>query len=350
MAREKKSFVIPALSKSQMREDLDEGVEQTRHSSSAVMKEAQIQQLKTIVRKLEKDQVLSLDPSEIKPTRFKNRNEIFLQTESFHDLKQQIIADGQIIPICVRPSEDQNYKYDLIYGRRRLEACRQLGIEVKAIKSDSSDKELLINQWLENQRADLNYIEEMSNLVLMKEEGIFDSDKEIAEALGMSKSKVSQLLSLQAIPEWLFDEYLTEIIHSDNSEFITVDIAPFSAVRSKFNKLFANKTHEQIRQFRELLSQNKKEYFSLSGKTKWALRINFITQLFENGSVTSKTTQRTPKEIDNTLKFDGKNFGRITGSREQGLNIKISRSWYSQEVAKEIEDAVFKILKKHNSQ
>ena len=349
MAREKKSFAIPPLPKSELRDDLDEAIEQKRHSTSAVMKEAQIQQLKAMVGKLEKDQVLSIDPAEIKPTRFKNRNEIFLQTESFHDLKQQIMADGQIIPICVRPSADPDYKYDLIYGRRRLEACRQLGIEVKAVKSDSNDKELLIRQWLENQRADLNYIEEMSNLVLMKEEGFFNSDKEIAETLGMSKGKVSQLLSLQAIPDWLFDEYLTEIIQSEKSEFITVDIAPFSAVRSKFNKLLANKSSEQVEQLRELLSQNKAEYFSLGGKTKWALRINFITSLFETGSVASKTTQRTPKEIDNTLKFDGKNFGRITGSRDQGLNIKISRSWYSQEVAKEIEDAVFEILKKHNS-
>ena len=49
-------------------------------------------------------------------------------------LKNSISKNGQRVPVLVRPLEGD--RYNLIYGRRRLEACRELGIKVRAIVTE----------------------------------------------------------------------------------------------------------------------------------------------------------------------------------------------------------------------
>ena len=64
-------------------------------------------------------------------------------------LKASIEANGQRVPILVRPLDGD--RYSLIYGRRRLEACRELGIKIRAIVTETDGDRSLKDQLLENQ-------------------------------------------------------------------------------------------------------------------------------------------------------------------------------------------------------
>lgn len=114
-------------------------------------------------------------------------------------LKASISRNGQRVPILVRPLEGDRYR--LIYGRRRLEACRDLGIKVRAIVTEMDGDQALRDQLLENQeRRDLSFIERaLVADALLKGDHLGEAErtnKGVAEVLGLSEAGVSQLLSI----------------------------------------------------------------------------------------------------------------------------------------------------------
>lgn len=114
-------------------------------------------------------------------------------------LAESIRANGQRVPILVRPIEDG--RYGLIYGRRRLEACRKLGIRVRAIVAETDEAQALRDQLIENQsRRDLSFIERaLVAAALLEGDHIAEgerSNRAVAEILGLTEAGVSQLLSV----------------------------------------------------------------------------------------------------------------------------------------------------------
>ncbi len=114
------------------------------------------------------------------------------------DLMASIARNGQRVPILLRPVGD---RYQLIYGRRRLEACRQLGRPVRAIVTDLEADQALTDQLLENQaRRDLSFIERA-----LVAKALLDGDhlpeasrtnKGVAEVLNLTEAGVSQMLNV----------------------------------------------------------------------------------------------------------------------------------------------------------
>ena len=98
--------------------------------------------------------IFEIDPGQIETEgRLEDRLEIDVE-----GLRDSISKNGQRVPVLVRPLEGD--RYSLIYGRRRLEACRELGIKVRAIVTDLEGDQALRDQLLENQeRRDLSFIE-----------------------------------------------------------------------------------------------------------------------------------------------------------------------------------------------
>jgi ParB family chromosome partitioning protein len=139
--------------------------------------------------------VFEIDPSRIETTgRLDDR--LHIEIES---LKTSIAKNGQRVPILVRPLEGDRYR--LIYGRRRLEACRELGIEVRAIVTEVEGDQALRDQLLENQeRRDLSFIERaMVAAALLEGDHLTDAErtnKGVAEVLNLTEAGVSQLLSV----------------------------------------------------------------------------------------------------------------------------------------------------------
>lgn len=114
-------------------------------------------------------------------------------------LKASIQKNGQRVPILVRPLDGD--RYSLIYGRRRLEACRDLGIKVRAIVTEVEGGQALRDQLLENQeRRDLSFIERaLVAAALLDGDHLLDAErtnKGVAEVLNLTEAGVSQLLNV----------------------------------------------------------------------------------------------------------------------------------------------------------
>ncbi len=139
--------------------------------------------------------VFEIDPDHIETT---GRLDDRLQIE-IDGLTTSISRNGQRVPILVRPLEGD--RYSLIYGRRRLEACRALGIRVRAIVTEVEGAQALRDQLLENQeRRDLSFIERALVAAALLEgdhlQEVERTNKGVAEVLNLTEAGVSQLLSV----------------------------------------------------------------------------------------------------------------------------------------------------------
>lgn len=139
--------------------------------------------------------IFEIDPNQIET---EGRLEDRLQIE-IESLKSSISQNGQRVPILVRPKEGE--RYSLIYGRRRLEACRELGIKVRAIVTEVEGDQAFRDQLIENQeRRDLSFIERALVAAALLEsdhlDGIERTNKGVAEVLNLHEAGVSQLLSV----------------------------------------------------------------------------------------------------------------------------------------------------------
>ena len=101
-------------------------------------------------------------------------------------------AGGQQIPVLLRPSQDADGQFEVIYGRRRILACRYLSQPVRALVRSLDDKEALQAKGLENSsRVDLSYYERARFAREILNQG-YDRSEAIT-ALAISKNTLSQL-------------------------------------------------------------------------------------------------------------------------------------------------------------
>jgi len=108
------------------------------------------------------------------------------------DLAISIQKSGQQVPVLLRPSSEKDGHFEVIYGRRRILACRELGKPVKALIRTLDDSEALMAKGLENaSRQDLSYYERARFAQAILGQGYSRGD--VCEALAISKNTLSQL-------------------------------------------------------------------------------------------------------------------------------------------------------------
>ena len=79
-------------------------------------------------------------------------------SDGLDDLVASIREHGQKVPVLVRRTQDGGL--EIVYGRRRLLACRALGQKVRATVMEMTEEEALIAQGVENNaRQDPSFIE-----------------------------------------------------------------------------------------------------------------------------------------------------------------------------------------------
>lgn len=106
--------------------------------------------------------------------------------EGFEALKASIRDGGQQVPILVRRSKSAEGRFEAIYGRRRLKACRELGIKVRANVQDVDDAAALMAKGLENAaRRNLSFYEKARFA-------------EAIQAAGQDSGTVRQVLNVSA--------------------------------------------------------------------------------------------------------------------------------------------------------
>lgn len=111
---------------------------------------------------------------------------------SIVELASSIEQTGQQVPVLLRPAIDKDGQFEVIYGRRRILACRQLNIPAKALIRTLDDTQALMAKGLENaSRKDLSYYERVRFAAAILEQGY---DRSTAmQALSISKNTLSQL-------------------------------------------------------------------------------------------------------------------------------------------------------------
>lgn len=148
--------------------------------------------------------VRSLDPNKISRSKFANRHELNFEGDDFANLKQEIANSGRNIqPIKVRPIKNKSgtSSYEIVYGHRRHEACRQLGINVQAIVDNLDDQTLFVEMERENRsRKDLSAWEQGIMYQRALQSGLFPSNKKLAEAIGVDLGAVGKALALAELP------------------------------------------------------------------------------------------------------------------------------------------------------
>ncbi len=123
-----------------------------------------------------------------------------IEPESLQELADSIKAQGVMQPIVVRPISDR--KYEIIAGERRWRATQLAGLDtIPAVVRDVPDEAAIAMALIENiQREDLNPIEEAVALQRLQQE--FElTQQEVADAVGKSRSTVTNLLRLMTLQE-----------------------------------------------------------------------------------------------------------------------------------------------------
>ena len=121
--------------------------------------------------------------------------------EKLDELAASIKARGIIQPLIVRPAPGSKDEYQIVAGERRWQAAQRAQLhDIPVIIRDMDDQEFMEVAIIENiQRDDLNAIEEAKGYeVLMKTYG--NTQEQVSEALGKSRSHIANLLRLLKLP------------------------------------------------------------------------------------------------------------------------------------------------------
>lgn len=156
--------------------------------------------------------VVLLDPRRIRHSRWKNRHEDSYATPEFAQLRKEIESAGRNVqPIKVRrlgEAHEFRDEYELVYGRRRHRACLELGLPVAAIVQGVSDIDLFLEADRENrQRADLTPWEQGVMYADALAQGLFPSQRRMAEMLGVDQSIVSKAIRLAQLPREVVEAF-----------------------------------------------------------------------------------------------------------------------------------------------
>lgn len=130
-----------------------------------------------------------VDPAEIADSEVADRFDV---QEGLSDLIESVRASGQQLPVMLRHRRGAGPRYEVVYGRRRIAACRALGIKVAAYIREMTLDEALMSQALENSaRLERSFIEQAVFAAKLEDAG-FTAER-ICQALAIDSSTLSRL-------------------------------------------------------------------------------------------------------------------------------------------------------------
>ena len=168
---------------------------------------------------------------------------------SLEELTNSIRERGIIQPIIVRPSSDEEDKFEIIAGERRWQAAQSAGLhEVPAVIIDADNLKSLELAIIENvQRKDLNPIEEAESYKNLIENFNYDQDK-VAQFIGKSRSHISNCLRLLSLPEKLIEMIrLSKISHGHAKILVGLENAVLLGEKIIKKKLSVRQTENLVR-------------------------------------------------------------------------------------------------------
>ena len=146
--------------------------------------------------------IVKINPRDCVRWKFSDRNSLEFGDISL--LAEDIKRNGQVEPIFVRELKNNKFKYEVIAGSRRFQACLSQNIELKAIIHNVSDIEASVIQIKENDNLPLSdYSKGISFSKLQKELNI--SQKRLAEIVECSRRKMENFLCFAKVYKSIWD-------------------------------------------------------------------------------------------------------------------------------------------------
>ncbi len=217
-----------------------------------------------------KAEIYYLSPDIIIP--YKNQARKNITDESLVELAVSIQSQGILQPLQVIPSLENQGKFEVVSGERRLMAAKKIHLETVPCMILDRDRDADEIALIENiQREDLHPIElaeAIGKLLDGKKQG---SQSELAERIGMSKQQISHLFAISRLPEDVKQYFLQQK---------TVQINVLKSIAYLKDE---NSIREKV--FRDIKTQN--EYRSI-------LRISFDGESFKFDHL--KIDQLSPEE------------------------------------------------------
>jgi len=168
---------------------------------------------------------VKLDPKTIRDTRWANRHPKSFLTPAFARLKASIeLAGGNTQPILVRETDEAG-KFELVFGRRRHRACLELGLPVLSVlwQGPMQDVDLFLSMDRENrEREDPSAFEQGASYATALETGLFQSQRRLAEAIGVSHTWVRKAIQVAQLPPAIIEAFGSPLeIQPKHAEEIT---------------------------------------------------------------------------------------------------------------------------------
>lgn len=179
--------------------------ESAKDGSTEVIHKGRSENVETLNVKTEPDvtdrrvQFVSIDKLERNPDQPRR----FFDKEKLAELTGSIKIKGVLQPILVRPvSQGKKDRFQIVAGERRWQASMAAGLTAMPVLiRDLNDEEVLQIGVIENvQRADLNPIEEAKAYDALISQ-FYRKQEEVAEAVGKSRSYITNMLRLLKLPE-----------------------------------------------------------------------------------------------------------------------------------------------------
>lgn len=175
--------------------DITRGARSSSSSTPAAapQKRGAVGALQSSLTRLQEGAVQEIDADLIDDAGIEDRLGIDAAAQA--QLKDSLQTYGQQVPVLLRPHAKTAGRFEIVYGRRRLKALKELGQPVKAMIRQLDDHDLIMAQGQENTaRQDLSFIEKASFAAQLHDGG-YDRQT-IAAALSIDLPMVSRLLKV----------------------------------------------------------------------------------------------------------------------------------------------------------
>lgn len=141
--------------------------------------------------------ITTLDPRDC--TRWKYADRSSFEFGDTNGLADDIRVNGQINPIFVRAlNNNANFKYEVIAGSRRLQACQIANLPIKAIVVEATDTQAATIQIKENDKLALSEFSKGLNFSKLRKNSTI-TQEQLAEIVGCSRRKIQSLLSFAQV-------------------------------------------------------------------------------------------------------------------------------------------------------
>ncbi len=233
----------------------------------------------------------------------KNQPRKLFEKNALEELTNSIKERGIIQPLIVRKSDDQDNKFELIAGERRLQAAQSSGLhEVPVVIIEADNLKSLELAIIENvQRKDLNSIEEAESYQNLIENFGYDHEK-VSKFIGKSRSHISNSIRLLSLPQKIIEMIRQEKISQGHAKIlIGLDNALLLAEKVIKKKLSVRQTESLVR----LLKRGSNK----ASKSKDANTISTENELTEK--IGMRVFLKNKKNNSGTLTFEYKGLDQL---------------------------------------